>query len=89
MNYLIRISFLFFSLFVSSLVLAQANFPNKAIRLVVPFPAGGATDNIARPLAVELAAMNKWNVVIDNKPGAGANIGAEIVARSAPDGYTW
>ena len=40
MNYLIRISFLFFSLFVSSLVLAQANFPNKAIRLVVPFPAG-------------------------------------------------
>ncbi|MBJ7380498.1 MAG: tripartite tricarboxylate transporter substrate binding protein [Polynucleobacter sp.] len=89
MNYLIRISFLFFSLFVSSLVLAQANFPNKVIRLVVPFPAGGATDNIARPLAVELAAMNKWNVVIDNKPGAGANIGAEIVARSAPDGYTW
>ena len=89
MNYLIRISFLFFSLFVSGLVLAQANFPNKVIRLVVPFPAGGATDNIARPLAVELAAMNKWNVVIDNKPGAGANIGAEIVARSAPDGYTW
>ena len=89
MNYLIRICFLFLYLLASSLVFAQINFPNKVIRLVVPFPAGGATDNIARPLAVELAVMNKWNVVIDNKPGAGANIGAEIVARSAPDGYTW
>jgi tripartite-type tricarboxylate transporter receptor subunit TctC len=68
---------------------AQSSYPNKPIRLVVPFPAGGATDNIARPLQNELQTANKWNVVIDNKPGAGGNIGAEIVAKSAPDGYTW
>ena len=68
---------------------AQSNYPNKPIRLVVPFPAGGATDNVARPLQNELQNTSKWNVVIDNKPGAGGNIGAEIVAKSAPDGYTW
>lgn len=68
---------------------SQSNYPNKPIRLVVPFPAGGATDNIARPLQNELLTTNKWNVLIDNKPGAGGNIGAEIVAKSAPDGYTW
>jgi tripartite-type tricarboxylate transporter receptor subunit TctC len=55
----------------------------------VPFPAGGATDNIARPLQLELLATEKWNVVIDNKPGAGGNIGAEVVAKALPDGYTW
>jgi tripartite-type tricarboxylate transporter receptor subunit TctC len=69
--------------------LAQSTYPNKPIRLVVPFPAGGATDNVARPLQNELLIANKWNVLIDNKPGAGGNIGAEIVAKSAPDGYTW
>lgn len=68
---------------------SQSNYPNKPIRLVVPFPAGGATDNIARPLQNELLTTNKWNILIDNKPGAGGNIGAEIVAKSAPDGYTW
>ena len=68
---------------------AQSDYPNKPIRYVVPFPAGGATDNIARPLQNELLNTFKWNVVIDNKPGAGGNIGAEIVAKSAPDGYTW
>ena len=69
--------------------LAQSDYPNKPIRFVVPFPAGGATDNIARPLQNELQSTVKWNVVIDNKPGAGGNIGAEIVAKALPDGYTW
>ena len=68
---------------------AQSDYPNKPIRYVVPFPAGGATDNIARPLQNELLTAYKWNVVIDNKPGAGGNIGAEIVAKAPPDGYTW
>jgi hypothetical protein len=68
---------------------AQSDYPNKPIRYVVPFPAGGATDNIARPLQNELLNTYKWNVVIDNKPGAGGNIGAEIVAKALPDGYTW
>jgi len=68
---------------------AQNTFPNKPIRLVVPFPPGGATDNIARPVQNELLAADKWNIIIDNKPGAGGNIGAEVVAKAAPDGYTW
>ena len=68
---------------------AQSDYPNKPIRFIVPFPAGGATDNIARPLQNELLNTAKWNVVIDNKPGAGGNIGAEIVSKAAPDGYTW
>ena len=74
---------------ISQTSLAQSDYPNKPIRFVVPFPAGGATDNIARPLQNELLNTAKWNVVIDNKPGAGGNIGAEIVSKSAPDGYTW
>ena len=68
---------------------AQSQFPNKPIRYVIPFPPGGATDNIARPVAAELGALVKWNIVIDNKPGAGANIGAELVAKAPADGYTW
>ena len=78
-----------FFLTLSSPSYSQGAYPNKPIRLVVPFPAGGATDNVARPLQNELLTTNKWNVIIDNKPGAGGNIGAEIVAKSAPDGYTW
>ncbi len=73
----------------SVVAIAQATFPSKPIRFIVPFPAGGATDNIARPLQNELLQTVKWNVVIDNKPGAGGNIGAEAVAKSPPDGYTW
>ena len=69
--------------------LAQSDYPNKPIRFVIPFPAGGATDNIARPLQNELLTTAKWNVLIDNKPGAGGNIAAEIVAKALPDGYTW
>jgi tripartite-type tricarboxylate transporter receptor subunit TctC len=68
---------------------AQADYPNKPIRFVIPFPAGGSTDNIARPLQNELLTTAKWNVLIDNKPGAGGNIAAEIVAKALPDGYTW
>lgn len=69
--------------------LAQSDYPIKPIRFVIPFPAAGATDNIARPLQNELLNTVKWNVIIDNKPGAGGNIGAELVAKAAPDGYTW
>ena len=65
------------------------NFPNHPIKYIVPFPAGGATDNIARPVAAEITKSTGWNVIIENKPGAGANIGADFVAKSNPDGYTW
>lgn len=64
------------------------DYPNKAIKLVVPYPAGGSTDVTARVIADNLRPELGRSVVIDNKPGAGANIGAEFVAKSTPDGYT-
>ncbi len=63
-------------------------FPSKAIRMVVAFPPGGSTDLAARSLGEKLAASMGQPVVIDNKPGASGNIGADFVAKSPPDGYT-
>ncbi len=66
---------------------AQA-WPSKPLRLVIPFPAGGATDIIGRLLAQKLAAALGQQVVIDNKPGAGGSIGSDLVAKAPPDGHT-
>lgn len=68
--------------------LAQADFPNRPIRIVVPFAAGGATDVIARVVGQKLGTQLGQPVVVENKAGANGNIGAVMVARSAPDGYT-
>ncbi len=66
---------------------AQA-FPSKPVRIIVPFAPGSATDTIARGFGIEMQKLLGQPVVIENKPGAGGIIGAETVARSAPDGYT-
>ena len=68
-------------------VLAQ-NYPTKPIRLVLPYPPGGGTDVIARPLAQKLTEQLGQQVIVDNRGGAGGNIGMEFVAKSPNDGYT-
>ncbi|MBL8290138.1 MAG: tripartite tricarboxylate transporter substrate binding protein [Rubrivivax sp.] len=64
------------------------DYPNRPVRVVVPFSPGGAVDGPARAVAQELGRRLKQQFVIENKPGAGATIGAEMVAKSPPDGYT-
>ena len=68
---------------------AQADWPTKPVRIVVPFAAGGTTDITARVIADELTRALKHSVIVDNKAGAGGNVGASEVARAAPDGYTF
>jgi tripartite-type tricarboxylate transporter receptor subunit TctC len=69
-------------------VFAQQAHPNKAIRLIVPFPAGGATDLFARTLSQKMGEKLGTTLIIDNKPGAGGAIGADLAAKAPADGYT-
>jgi tripartite-type tricarboxylate transporter receptor subunit TctC len=67
---------------------AQSDWPNKPVRLVVSFAAGGISDVLARALAIPLSRQLGQQVIVDNKPGAGTTIAGDYIARSAPDGYT-
>ena len=72
----------------STFGVAQGNYPNGPIRMIVPFAAGGPADVVGRIMAAELSGQLKQSVVVENKSGAGIVVGTESVARSAPDGYT-
>jgi len=76
------------SLFAAAGVQAQEHWPSKAVKIVVPFAAGGTTDILARAMAPELSKAFGQQFIVDNRSGAGGNVGADIVAKSAPDGYT-
>ena len=75
------------AMFGSEGALAQA-YPAKPVRLVVPFPAGGATDILARTISLRASEKLGHQIIIDNRPGAGGTIGSDHVAKAAPDGYT-
>src|ERR1700681_4924551 len=72
----------------SALALAEEAYPSKPVRLLVPFPAGGAVDIVARTLGDELTRRWGQSVVIENRPGAGGTIAAAAAAKAPPDGYT-
>src|SRR4051812_47330314 len=81
-------------LLLASLMLAAAgasfaqSYPNKPIRMIVPFSPGGGADSLARPLAERLRAKLGQTILVENKAGAGSNIGTAEVAQAKPDGYT-
>src|SRR3981189_859927 len=72
----------------SDAALAQSSYPAKPMRLVAPFPPGGPADILARIIGQHLADRLGQQVIVDNRAGAGGNIGADIVAKAPPDGYT-
>ena len=67
---------------------AQSNYPNKPINFVVPYGAGGGADSRSRQIAQKMSVILKQPIIVDNKPGAGGNIGTEFISRATPDGYT-
>ena len=86
---LFRRSRLIALVFLTALTVASAqDYPNKPVRILVPFPAGGAVDIIARQMTVDLTSSLGQSVVVDNRPGASGNIAMGAAAKSAPDGYT-
>ena len=87
-NALIRAVALTTTLVAATAAVAQA-WPNRPIQFVIPFAAGGGSDVMARIIAEPLSQRLGVQVIVDNKPGGGATIGADFVAKSPPDGYTW
>jgi len=89
MNTVLRIAGLFIAAAcVQVAAAAEPSFPGRPVRLIVPFPPGGGTDILARPLAQKLTEKWSYSVVVDNRGGAGGNIGTKAAAEAEPDGYT-
>jgi tripartite-type tricarboxylate transporter receptor subunit TctC len=82
------VAFCGFCAFVALPAFAQSDYPTRPVRIVIPYPAGGSTDNIGRPLAERLSRALGQQFVVENRGGAGGTLGAEVLAKSPPDGYT-
>ena len=87
MKFSIRLAIGFFLALITSMLWAQS-WPTKPVRMIIAFPPGGPTDLVSRVLAQKLSEQLGQQVIVDNKPGAGGNIAAELAARAVPDGYT-
>ena len=87
MKFSIRLAIGFFLALITSMLWAQS-WPTKPVRMIIAFPPGGPTDLVSRVLAQKLTEQLGQQVIVDNKPGAGGNIAAELAARATPDGYT-
>ena len=87
MKFSIRLAVGFFLAVMTSMLWAQS-WPTKPVRMIIAFPPGGPTDLVSRVLAQKLSEQLGQQVIVDNKPGAGGNIAAELAARATPDGYT-
>lgn len=85
---LLKISILCSALLSALPLQAQTSYPSKPINLIVPYGAGGSADSRSRQMAQKMSVVLKQTIIVDNKPGAGGNIGTEFIARAAPDGYT-
>jgi tripartite-type tricarboxylate transporter receptor subunit TctC len=87
-RYILRCALAMLALCAAAIGVAAQTYPAKPIRFVVPSPPGGGTDTLTRLVASKLSETLKWQVVVENKPGAGGNIGMGLAAKAAPDGYT-
>jgi len=85
---LISVSLLGLVSLVTTASFAQTNYPTKPINFIVPYGAGGGADSRSRQIAQKMSVILKQPIIVDNKPGAGGNIGTEFISRAAPDGYT-
>ncbi|MBK9606549.1 MAG: tripartite tricarboxylate transporter substrate binding protein [Betaproteobacteria bacterium] len=84
-----RTVFALLALLCSPAVLAQAAWPSKPIRWIVPYTPGGITDNATRMVAQKVSEQTGWTIVVENKPGANSMLGADLAAKAQPDGYTF
>jgi tripartite-type tricarboxylate transporter receptor subunit TctC len=84
----INLLLVFGTLSLPSLGYSQANYPSKPINFIVPYGAGGGADSRSRQIAQKMSVTLKQPIIVDNKPGAGGNIGTEFIAKASPDGYT-
>ncbi|MGZ5168796.1 MAG: Bug family tripartite tricarboxylate transporter substrate binding protein [Burkholderiales bacterium] len=87
-SWLMSVAAVLAALVLADAVSAQGAFPAKPIRMIVPFPPGGGTDILSRLVANKLTESVGWQIVVDNRGGAGGNIGLDAAAKAAPDGYT-
>jgi tripartite-type tricarboxylate transporter receptor subunit TctC len=84
----ISICVLSFGSIFTSAAAAQSNYPSKPINFIVPYGAGGGADSRSRQITQKMSVILKQSIIVDNKPGAGGNIGTEFISRAVPDGYT-